>query len=110
MKWLLMLVVGLLISGCGTTRTTYKAKSQGWDDVIEAKSIALADTICKDHSGYFKSSQYEQWHDYDHGNYFEYINVDIVCYDGLTVNIPIAEINSVVSPKVAEVLKQKGKE
>lgn len=106
----LAVLLTALLTGCNSTTTVYKAKSLGWDRVIEAKSIAMADSICADHMGYFKSSQYEQWHDYNHGNYYEYKEVDIVCYDGMTVKVPIQQVMEVVSPRVGELLRQFEKE
>lgn len=103
--WLLLFVSVFVLTGCGTT--TYKAKSNGWDKVIEAKTISIADTLCKDHYGYFKSIQYEQWHDYNHGNYYEYNKVEVICYDGYTESLPIERVFSEVSPRVAELLKPK---
>lgn len=108
-KVLLILIAGIVLSGCSHT-TTYKAKSQGWNDIIEAKTIAYAEPICNGHYGYLKSYQYERWNDYDHGNYYEYESVEILCYDGYTLRVPIDIISGVVSPKVAEIMKQKEKE
>lgn len=109
MKLLIFLLASLLIMGCSHT-TTYKAKSQGWNRIIEAKTISISDRMCENHAGYFKSSQYEIWHDYNHGNYYEYKSVEIICYDGYTETLPIETVNAEVSPRVAELLKQFEKE
>lgn len=103
-------ICAVILSACSNT-TTYKAKSQGWNDIIEAKTIAYAEPICNDkHYGYLKSYQYEKWNDYNHGNYYEYDSVEFICYDGYTLRVPIDIISGVVSPRVAEIMKQKEKE
>ena len=107
MKYLLILFI-ILFTGCQET-TTYKAKSLGWSKFLEAKTIVYADETCKNHLGYYDSTQFEQWSGYNNGNFNEYVSVKIKCYDGYEQEVFIQEINNVISPKVSEILKSKDK-
>lgn len=103
MKYLFLLIPLLILLGC-TQTTTYKAKPNGWNKVIEAKTKSLSEHDCSQHFGYYSSSQIEQWHGWDN-NYYTYESVELICKDGYIVNYTIEQINNHYSPRVAELLK-----
>lgn len=103
MKYLILLISLLLLSGC-TQTIANKAKANGWSKIIEAKTISLAEKDCTNHFGYHTSYQYEQWHGWSN-NYYTYHSVELICKDGYIVNYTIEQINNHYSPKVAELLK-----
>ena len=103
MKLTLLLIL-LLFTGCSQT-TTYKAKSLGWSKIIEAKTRSLAITDCKDHQGYYTSTQVEIWGGW-RNNTVWYDSVKLTCADGFIVNYSIQQINEHYSPAVAEILNK----
>ena len=102
MKNLYLIAFTLFISACSST-TTYKAKSLEWNKVLEAKTISLAETDCKDHFGYFKSTQIEIWGGWDN-NIRWYKSVQLICTDGFTITYPIKTVEAHYSQTVANIL------
>lgn len=98
-----ILTCGLLLTGCGNYTTYYK--SLPWSNFIEAKTIVLAETVCKEHIGYYQSFQTQS---YDRNTQTSsYGEVTIHCQDGLISVHNIEEVNSITSSKIAEILKEK---
>lgn len=103
MKVLVIIASILMLSGCSKT-TAHKAKSNGWNEVIEAKTISLAEKDCLNHQGYYKSTQMERWHGWDN-NYYTYTSVEVICTDGFIIQYDIDKVNQHFSDKVAELLR-----
>lgn len=108
MKNLYLIVFTLFISACSST-TTYKAKSLGWSKVLEAKTISLAETDCKEHFGYFKSTQIELWGGWNN-NIRWYESVELICADGFTITYPIKTVEAHYSQTVANILTKELKD
>jgi hypothetical protein len=96
-----ILACGLLLTGCGNYTTTYKTLP--WSKFIESKTIVLADTVCKEHIGYYQSVQTQVYNRWTQTS--SYGDVTIRCQDGFVSIHNIGEINAIISPKVAEILK-----
>ena len=108
MKNLYLIVFTLFISACSST-TTYKAKSLGWSKVLEAKTISLAETDCKDHLGYFTSAQIEIWGGWSNNKVW-YDSVKTICKDGFTITYPIKTVEAHYSQTVANILTKELKD
>lgn len=107
MKTLLASATIFLLTGCSQT-TTYKAPSLGWSKLIEAKTISLAATDCKNHSGYYESTQNSLWGGWNNNTRW-YDSVELICLDGYLITYSIQQINDHYSPIVADILSKEYK-